>query len=345
MLAVIKEKPGEGFAIKEQDKPICREEDLLIRVKSVGICGSDLPILSGTREIPWPMIPGHEFAGDVVEVGARVAELPGVPSFKVGDRITSCLVIGCGNCKHCIEGDESLCDHLVETGIHVDGAFAEYVRVPAKTCVKLKDDTSYDLGASIDPVASAYRTVKAMRLNLNDTVMVLGPGPIGLYAVQLLKLRGVKNIICVGADVDEKRLELAKQFGANYTINGSKEDIVQRVTEITDGAMCDFVQDCAGAVPLADIAMQCLRKKGCYALTGLFHAPVPMNLGKVVRSEVDIIGTICYTREEFNECLELVESGRVQVEPLITTHYALNEMEEAFALALSKKAIKIMMHP
>ncbi len=345
MLAVVKEGPGPGFVVKDVPKPICRPDDLVIRVKSVGICGSDLPILAGTREIPWPMIPGHEFAGDVVEVGSAVQGMPGVPNFQVGDRVSSCLVIGCGNCKYCIEGNESLCDNLVETGIHCDGAFAEYVRVPAKTCVYLRDDTSYDYGAAVDPVASAYRTVKAMKLTTKDTVMVLGPGPIGLYAVQLLKLRGPKCIIVVGADVDAQRLEMAKKFGADYTINGSKEDIVKRVAEITGGDMCDIVQDCAGAVPLADIAMQCLRKKGVYALTGLFHAPVPMNLGKVVRSEVDIMGTICYTREEFKECLELIENGRVQVEPLITHHFPLSEMEKAFEIAMARQSIKIMMHP
>lgn len=339
MLAVVKEQTGPGFVVKDVPRPQCGDYDLLVRVKSVGLCGSDLPILAGTRTVPWPLIPGHEFAGEVVEVGSQVK------SFTLGDRVTSCLVIGCGDCKYCIEGNEPLCDNLLETGIHVDGAFAEYVRVPAKTCLKMREQTSFDEAASVDPVASAYRTVNALPLTTSDTVVVFGAGPIGLYAVQLLKLRGAKCVIIVGANVDCERLILAKKLGADYSVNSEQEDIVQRVREITDGEMADYVQDCAGAPVLADIAMQSLKKQGTYAITGLFHEKVPMDLGKVVRSEISIIGTICYTRQEFKECLDLVEAHRVQVMPLITHHFALRDMEEAYKTALSRKGIKIILHP
>ena len=265
--------------------------------------------------------------------------------WQIGDRVSACIVIGCGNCKYCIEGNEPLCDNLVETGIHVDGAFAEYVRVPAKVLVKLKDSTSYDFGAAIDPIASAYRTVKSMPITSKDTVMVLGPGPIGLYATQLLKLRGARKVIVLGADCDKDRLEMALELGADYVINNSVEDPIERIKEITGGDMLDYVHDCAGAVPLVETAMNALKKTGHYYITGLFHNLAPMDLGKVVRSEIDIHGTICYTREEFRECLDLIEDGRIQVEPLITHHYALKDMQDAFDMFQSRQAIKIMLHP
>lgn len=339
MLAVVKEHEGPGFAIKDMPMPELREDDLIIRVKSVGICGTDGPILAGTRKIPWPMIPGHEFAGDVFAIGSRVK------GFEIGDRVTSCLVIGCGDCNYCIEGKECLCDNLVETGIHVDGAFAEYVRVPAKTVRKLKEGSSYDWGASVDPVASAYRTVKAAHITSKDVCVVFGPGPIGLYAVQLIKLRGAKTIISVGTDEDISRLELAKELGADYVINSSQEDVVERVRQITGGAMADYAQDCAGVQPVATAAMQVLKKGGVFAVTGLYHHLPQLDLGKVVRSEISVFGTICYTREEFEECLDLIEAGRVQVEPLITHHFPLKDMEEAFRIMQSRQCIKIMMHP
>lgn len=339
MRAVVKEGPGPGFEIKEVPVPVCRENDLLIRVRSVGICGSDIPILKGTREIPYPMIPGHEFAGDVVEVGS------GVRGFQKGDRVASCLVIGCGNCKYCIEGRENLCDNLIETGIHVDGAFAEYVRVPARTCAKLRDTSSYDMGASVDPIASAYRTIKAFNPSPKDTVVVMGPGTIGLYAVQLLSLYGVGCIISVGTKGDEARLELARELGAHHTINGSHTDITEAVRRITGGRMADFVHDCAGAAPLVEVSMNCLKKNGFYAITGLFHQPVATDLGRVVRSEIGIMGTICYTREEFKECLSLTEDGRIRIQPMITHHFSLGQMREAFDVACARKAIKIMIHP
>jgi 2-desacetyl-2-hydroxyethyl bacteriochlorophyllide A dehydrogenase len=339
MLAVVKELAGAGFAVKDVPYPVLREDDVIVRVRSVGICGTDGPILAGTREVPRPLIPGHEFAGDVVEVGARVKNL------KPGDRVTPCIVIGCGDCDMCIEGKEVLCDNLVETGIHVDGAFAEYVRVPAKVCRKMKDSTTYDQGASVDPIASAYRTVKASSITSKDVCVVYGPGPIGLYAVQLIRLRGAKKIICIGTDVDQERLKLAGELGADVTINASVEDPVERVREITGGRMADYVQDCVGVPGIPAAAMSMLKKGGTYAVTGLYHSLPKVDLGKVVRSEIKIYGTICYTRQEFEECLDFVEDGRVKVEPLITHHYPLKEMEEAFAVMQSKQCMKIIMHP
>ena len=226
MLAVVKEHLGPGFSVKEVPYPVLRDTDVIIKVRSVGICGSDGPILAGTRPVPYPLTPGHEFSGDVVEVGKAVKNL------KVGDRVTPCIVIGCGDCDMCIEGKEVLCDELVETGIHVDGAMAEYVRVPAKVCRKMRDTTTYDQGASVDPIASAYRTVKASGITSKDVCCVYGAGPIGLYAVQLIKLRGVKTVICLDTDAGAQRLELAKELGADYTINVSHEDPVERVREI-----------------------------------------------------------------------------------------------------------------
>lgn len=320
MLAVVKEHEGPGFAVKEVPYPVLRDTDVIIKVRSVGICGTDGPILAGTRPVPYPLIPGHEFAGDIVEVGSAVQHL------KVGDRVTPCIVIGCGDCDMCIEGKEVLCDNLVETGIHVDGAFAEYVRVPAKVCRKMRDTTTYDQGASVDPVASAYRTVKASRITSKDVCCVYGAGPIGLYAVQLIRLRGVKTVICLDTDAGAQRLELAKTLGADYTINVSREDPVQRVREITNGAMADYVQDCVGAPTVPVTAMNLLKKAGTYAITGLYHTLPQVDLGKVVRSEIDIYGTICYTRQEFEECLHFIEDGRVKVDPLITHHFPLREI-------------------
>ena len=339
MLAVVKEHAGAGFAVKDVPYPVLREDDVIVRVRSVGICGTNGPILAGTREVPRPLIPGHEFAGDVVEAGARVKNL------KPGDRVTPCIVIGCGDCDMCIEGKEVLCDNLVETGIHVDGGFAEYVRVPAKVCRKMKDSTTYDQGASVDPIASAYRTVKASSITSKDVCVVYGPGPIGLYAVHLIRLRGAKKIICIGTDVDQERLKLAGELGADVTINASVEDPVERVREITGGRMADYVQDCVGVPGIPAAAMSMLKKGGTYAVTGLYHSLPEVDLGKVVRSEIKIYGTICYTRQEFEECLDFVEDGRVKVEPLITHHYPLKEMEEAFAVMQSKQCMKIIMHP
>ena len=140
-------------------------------------------------------------------------------------------------------------------------------------------------------------------------------------------------------------LELAKTLGADYTINVSREDPVQRVREITNGAMADYVQDCVGAPTVPVTAMNLLKKAGTYAITGLYHTLPQVDLGKVVRSEIDIYGTICYTRQEFEECLHFIEDGRVKVDPLITHHFPLREMEQAFAITQAKQSIKIILNP
>ena len=340
MLAVVKEHLGPGFAVKEVPYPVLRDTDVIIKVRSVGICGSDGPILAGTRPVPYPLTPGHEFSGDVVEVGKAVKNL------KVGDRVTPCIVIGCGDCDMCIEGKEVLCDELVETGIHVDGAMAEYVRVPAKVCRKMRDTTTYDQGASVDPIASAYRTVKASGITSKDVCCVYGAGPIGLYAVQLIKLRGVKTVICLDTDAGAQRLELAKELGADYTINVSHEDPVERVREITDGAMADYVQDCVGAEGVPIAALKMLKKGGHLRHHQASTTPCPRwTWGTWCAGRSRSCGTICYTRQEFEECLHFVEDGRVKVEPFITHHFPLKDMEKAYEVYQSKQCIKIILNP
>lgn len=339
MLAIVKEKKGPGFAIKNVKKPVIKEDEVLIKVVSVGICGSDIPILGGTREVPFPMIPGHEFSGDIVEIGSNVKK------FTIGDRVTAGLVIGCGNCKFCIDGKESLCDELIETGIHVDGAFAEYVAVPAKTVFKLSDSMTYDQGASIDPIASVYRTVKKANIGAKDIVVVYGPGPIGLYGVQTVKAQGAKTIINIGVNGDEKRLEIAKKTGADYIINASKEDVIERIKGITDGEMVDVVIDAAGHPSVVAPAMKMLKKGGTYGITGIYHKPVEADFGKVVRNELILFGTICYTRNEYKECIDLVDSGKVVIEPLISHHFDLKDMDKAWDVIKRREAIKIILNP
>ena len=158
-----------------------------------------------------------------------------------------------------------------------------------------------------------------------------------------MSFRGM--IECLDTDAGAQRLELAKTLGADYTINVSREDPVQRVREITNGAMADYVQDCVGAPTVPVTAMNLLKKAGTYAITGLYHTLPQVDLGKVVRSEIDIYGTICYTRQEFEECLHFIEDGRVKVDPLITHHFPLREMEQAFAITQAKQSIKIILNP
>lgn len=339
MLAVIKDKPGAGFIFKKVKTPKPKEDEVLIRVKSVGICGSDIPIFKGVRVVEYPLIPGHEFSGVIVETGNRVE------NFKIGDRIVAGLVVHCGRCVYCKQGLESLCDNIYEIGIHVDGAFAEYVIAPEKTLHKLPENMNFNQGASIDPLASAYRPAKKANISSNDVVAIFGPGPIGLYALQITRVEGAKKIISVGAHGDKERLNLAKELGADLVINTENEDPVEKIKNYTNGEMADVIIEATGVPIVVDTCLKSLRKNGRLSLAGIFHQSANVFLGPIVRKEFNIKGSICYTWKDFQDCIDLVSSGRVKTESIITHEFPLTEMAQALELAYNRKSIKVILHP
>lgn len=339
MLAVIKDRPGPGFILKEVATPEPTDDEVLIKVKSVGICGSDIPIFKGIREVNLPLIPGHEFSGVIMQKGKNVSK------FEEGESVVPGLVVHCGECDYCKQGLESLCDHIYEIGIHVDGAFAEYVVVPEKTLHRLPEKMSFNQGASIDPIASAYRVVRKAVITSRDVVAIFGPGPIGLYALQIAKAEGAFKIAVIGAMGDEQRLDLAKKLGADVIINGQTEDPVRAVREFTNGEMADVVIEATGAPNVIEPCLYSLRKNGRLGLAGIFHQPVAVPLGDIVRREFNIRGSICYTWNDFQACIDLVSSGRVAIEPLITHEFRLKDMTEALKMAYNRESIKIILHP
>ena len=339
MLAVVKDRPGPGFNLKEVDVPEPNDDEVLINVKSVGICGSDIPIFKGIREVNLPLIPGHEFSGVIMRKGKNVSK------FEEGESVVPGLVVHCGECDYCKQGLESLCDHIYEIGIHVDGAFAEYVVVPEKTLHRLPEKMSFNQGASIDPIASAYRVVRKAAITSRDVVAIFGPGPIGLYALQIARAEGAFKIAVIGAMGDEHRLDLAKKLGADVTINGQSEDPVKSIREFTNGEMADVVIEATGAPGVIEPCLNSLRKNGRLSLAGIFHQPVAVPLGDIVRREFNIRGSICYTWIDFQDCIDLVSSERVAVEPLITYEFPLKDMAKALEMAYNRESIKIMLHP
>lgn len=339
MLAVVKDREGPGFTLKEVDVPSPRDDQVLVRVKAAGVCGTDIPILDGIRQVPLPLIPGHEFAGVIEMTGSKVSD------FKAGDRVSAGLVIGCGECPYCMQGMECLCDSISETGIHVDGAFAEYVAVPAKTLHLLPEGMTYEHGASIDPVASAYRAVKKASLNDQEVAVVFGPGPIGLYAIQIARVEGARTVINVGVKGDERRLEIARRLGADYVILVEDQDPVEAVREITGGRMADVVIEATGRPEVFDTLVQVVRKNGRIVLAGIFHDAAAVSLGPVVRKEIAVYGSICYTWRDFHESMDLVHAGRVRVDPVVTHRLPLPELGRAVDLIRRKVAVKVMLVP
>lgn len=339
MRAVVKTRPGPGFELMDVEMPIIGDKDVLIKVKAVGICGSDIPIFNGIRPVPIPFIPGHEFSGIIVEKGKDVL------NFQVGDRVSPGLVINCGYCEPCRAGLESLCDHILETGIHVNGAFAEYVAVPEQTLHHLPEGMSFEEGASIDPIASAYRPVKKAHIGSEDRVAIFGPGPIGLYAMQIAKTEGARTVLMIGLPGDESRLSLAKSLGCDATIIYRPETFMDEVKAVTEGNMVDAVIEATGSHHVFPTCLDIMKKGGRLVVAGIVHANSEISFARIVRSELKIEGSICYTWKEYRESLDLVRSKRIQVTPLITHRLPLDQIGLGLDGLARRDAIKVMLLP
>ena len=226
--------------------------EVLVKMKAAGICFSDFMILTnkykGRVPVPIPMIMGHEGAGVVADVGK------GVQHVKAGDKVGLNPLWGCGQCENCFNGHPNMCMTWRHLGITCDGTFAEYRAVPAFIACKLPDSVSPVDAAFIEPISLAVRTFEHVKPMLGDTVAIIGPGSIGLFHLQAFKSAGAAKIMVIGLDKDAKRFEIAKKLGADHIINGSKEDVVKRVRELTNGLGADIVVETANhpsTVPLA----------------------------------------------------------------------------------------------
>lgn len=339
MRAAVKEHPGPGFIWKEVPEPVPQAGEVLVRVRAVGICGTDLPIFDGRREVPPGLIPGHEFAGEIVQLG------PEVCGWKVGDRVAVGLVKGCGWCPYCRTGNEPMCDNILELGIHIHGAYTEYVAVPQSCLHRLPDHLSFEEGASVDPIASAYRGVRKVGVNVEDTVVIFGPGPIGLYALQTVRARGARCTIVVGRPEDRGRLEIARELGADHTVCVPEEDAATRVAEWTGGRMGSVVIEATGnALALPD-ELACAGKGARVLLLGIFHNTVTLNPAIIVRRELQLVGSFCYSWEDFEESLQLLARGLVSTRGMVTHILPLAQLEEGLRLMREREAVKVILRP
>lgn len=337
MKAVVKEGPAPGFALREVPRPRAEPGTVVVRVKAVGICGTDIPIFDGVRQVPYPLIPGHEIAGVIDEVG------PGVEDWRVGDRVVVGLIIGCGQCTYCHRGEESLCLNIRELGIHVNGGFAEYVQAPVSTLHRLPDEMSFIEGATADPLASSYRGVRRLGVSPDDRVVIFGPGPIGLYALQALRAHNPSVLMVVGRSPG--RLAVARHLGATHTVSAREEDVASAVAEATCRHMASVVVEATGnpaAVPrLVEVAAPGAR----VLLVGIFHQPATFHLDPLVRHELRLEGSFCYNWDDLEASIELLRRRIVRTDGVVTHVLPLTEMGKALELIKRREAIKVILEP
>jgi len=329
--AILTEK---GFIFKDVPDPSPKENEVVIKVKSAGICGTDLAIFKGSYKINLPRILGHEFAGVIEEVGRSVKK------FKVGDRVTSEINVTCGKCFYCKHGMPTHCLNRKAIGISRDGAFAEYVVVPAENVHRLPKNISFDEGTFIEPLAAAIQTFEMAPIKKGDTVAIYGSGKMALLILQVAKVYGAGKVIVIGRT--PKKLELAKTLGADVTINVHEGDPVETVKEETEGIGADMVVEATGDPSVLQNVVKMVRSRGTISIKSTHGLQARLDVTEIVVRELKIQGSRC---GNFIKAIEMLRKGHVKVNPLISATYPLSKIEEAFNEALKSETVKIILKP
>lgn len=297
----------------EEIENVCpKSDEVLIKVKAVGICGSDVHGYLGItgRRIA-PMVMGHEFAGIVEEVGE------GVTTVKVGERVAPYPVVFCGECEFCKQGRTHICLNKTSLGVlDCNGAMAEYVCVPAKLIFKLDDTVSYNVGSMMEPLAVAYSGVNSAGDLSGKNVLIVGAGTIGLLVLAVVKMRNPAKIFI--SDLNDSRLSVAKEMGSNFVINPSKDSITEIIKAETNGSGVDIAFEAVGATPTVQQAMASLKIGGTAVWIGNSAKMININMQEIVTRELKVFGTFIYTFKEFGEVVDLINNGKLNVEPMIS---------------------------
>lgn len=303
------------LTVTDLPTPDVARDEVLVRVRACGVCGSDVHGFDGStgRRIP-PLVMGHEAAGTVEVVGDTVRE------FGAGDRVTFDSTVSCGRCEYCARGQVNLCDHRTVLGVSCadyrrHGAFAEYVSVPARILYRLPDALPFEHAAMIEALSVAVHAVRRRPPRSSDAVVVIGCGMIGLLIVQVLRHKGCGAIVAV--DVDSSRRALAERLGASSTIDASSAEVPATVREATHGRGADLVIEAVGRTATIQAAVRSVRKGGTVTLVGNLMPEVALPLQDVVTRELSLLGS-CASSGEYPECIDLMASGAVDVAPLIS---------------------------
>ncbi|MHB0979449.1 MAG: zinc-dependent alcohol dehydrogenase [Thermoleophilia bacterium] len=353
MQALVLTGPGE-FEMREAPIPAPAGDEVLCRVRSVAICGTDPKIVKGVFPGVWPktypFIIGHEWAGEVVAHGAAVAASPKVADrLAVGARVAGEAHCGCGTCANCLSGHYTICENYGDAaaghrhyGFTTQGAYAEYVVSSAKSLHRLPDGLSFDEGAMLDTAGVALQGVRRGRVGVGDTVVVTGPGPVGMLTQQYAGAAGAEKVIMVGRGA---RLRQAADMGA-VPVDYEAGDPVQRVLELTGGRGADVVIECAGTRTACTQAVGMTAKGGRLVMNGIPTEPVEIPWAKIVLDEIDMLGVRANPNTSV-PALALIANGAVKVRPVMTHVFPLEEFAVALSTFVERRdgALKVILHP
>ncbi len=329
----------------ERPTPHPGPDEILLRVRACGICGSDIHGWDGSsgRRNP-PLIMGHEAAGEIAAVGSRVR------TWNVGDRVTFDSTIYCGRCEYCRAGQVNLCDDRRVVGVSPaeykqDGAFAEYLVLPERILHRIPAEMPFRRAAMVEPVSIAVHAVRQVSIASTDSTVVVGTGMIGLLVVQAFRWAGAKHIIAI--DRETSRLVLAKQLGATTTIQSDSNEIPAAVQRLTRGRGADIVFEVVGAALTVQLGLSLLRKGGSMVLVGNLAQKIEFPLQQVVTREQKLYGS-CGSAGEYPLCIDLIAQELIKVDPLLSAVAPLTEGAAWFqrlSSAEGGKYLKVILEP
>ncbi len=339
MRALVKAKPERGIWLEDIDKPTVGHNDVLIRVKRTAICGTDIHIYQwddwASKTIPVPLAVGHEFYGEVVECGVEVK------GFNVGDRVSAEGHVTCGVCRNCRAGRRHLCMNTVGVGVNRAGAFADYLCVPAVNVFKLPDAISDEMASILDPLGNATHTALSFDL-VGEDVLITGAGPIGSMAVAIAKYAGARHVVIT--DINDYRLELARKMGASVALNVTSGSLDQTMTDLGMEEGFDVGMEMSGNASAFRDMLRTMHHGGKIALLGIPPDEIAIDWNQVIFKGLVLKGV--YGREMFEtwyKMSSMLQSG-LNVEPIITHRFPLEDFEEAFQLMESGQSGKIILN-
>jgi threonine 3-dehydrogenase len=341
--AIVKRQEDSGCQLDMLPVPEPGPGEVLVKVGATAICGTDMHIAqwndwAQNAGIRLPLVMGHEFSGEVVEVGT------GVRNVKVGDYVAGETHIPCGKCYQCRNGLQHICANLVLFGIHINGCFAQYATIPEMCAYKIPSSMPPETGAVLEPLGTSLRAVLALEVSAS-TVAVIGCGPIGLFAVAAAKAIGASKIVAL--DVIDERLILAERAGADIVLNPSRNDVLVDILKTTGGVGVDCLVEASGNVQAIGLGLKFLRKGGKVALIGLPSEPLQLNLGSnVIFKEAQIIGI--HGREMYRTwtyAVNMLSEGLLNVDAVITHRIPIEEFQQGLNLVKEGKGGKVILMP
>ncbi len=340
MKAAVFEEVGK-IVVKEVPVPVINDNEVLIKVKYTGICGTDWSIYNGWYSADkLPMIPGHEFSGEIAQVGKNARNLV------IGDRVTADINMGCGTCYYCIRGEKLLCNEFTQLGIHTDGTFAEYVKAPWNQVHILPENLSFEAGAFIEPVSCVIHAAKALDARLGSSFAVIGCG-LGVLHARMAVLRACAPVIIIGDNAH--RLKIAEDMGADYTIDVNKvKDPVEEVKKITSGRGVDYVIEAVGKGVTYEQSFAMLRRGGKLSAFGIMSEmdTIQVRPFEFVLGEKKVTGSCAGVGSDWSDAMTLISQNRINPEPLFSMKIPLEDLEWALhELRRDPNLFKIFVSP